>query len=44
MKKQKANSHEIITWSEIGKQNVEAKEVYCGLTALCSSEAGKSSF
>ena len=22
------NSHEGITWSEIGKQNVEAKEVY----------------
>ena len=27
-KKQKENSHESITWSEIGKQNVQAKEVY----------------
>ena len=28
MKKQKANSHEGITWSEMGRQNVQAKEVY----------------
>ena len=28
MKKQNENSHEGITWSEIGKQNVQAKEVY----------------
>ena len=28
MKKQKENSHEGITWSEMGKQNVQAKEVY----------------
>ena len=27
MKKQKENSHEGITWSEMGKQNVQAKEV-----------------
>ena len=27
-KKQKANSHEGITWSEMGKQNVQAKEVF----------------
>ena len=27
-KKQKANSHEGITWSEMEKQNVQAKEVY----------------
>ena len=27
--KQKANSHEGITWSETGKQNTQAKEVYC---------------
>ena len=26
--KQKANSYEGITWSEIGKQNIQAKEVY----------------
>ena len=26
-KKQKENSHEGITWSEMGKQNVQAKEV-----------------
>ena len=29
MKKQKENSLENITWSEMGKQNVQAKEVYC---------------
>ena len=29
--KQKENSHEGITWSEIGKQNVQAKEVYWSL-------------
>ena len=28
MKKQKENSYEGITWSEMGKQNVQAKEVY----------------
>ena len=28
-KKEKENSHEGITWSEMGKQNVQAKEVYC---------------
>ena len=28
MKKQKENSHEGITWPEMGKQNVQAKEVY----------------
>ena len=28
MKKQKENSHEGITWSEMEKQNVQAKEVY----------------
>ena len=28
MKKQKENSHEGITWSEMGKQNIQAKEVY----------------
>ena len=28
-KKQKENSIENITWSEMGKQNVKAKEVYC---------------
>ena len=28
MKKQKENSHEGITWFEMGKQNVQAKEVY----------------
>ena len=26
--KQKENSHEGITWSEMGKQNVQAKKVY----------------
>ena len=28
MKKQKANSHEGIICSEMGKQNIQAKEVY----------------
>ena len=28
MKKQKENSHERITWSEMGKQNVQAEKVY----------------
>ena len=32
MKKQKENSHEGITWSEMGKQNVQAEKVYCMLT------------
>ena len=26
--KQKENSHEAITWSEMGKQNVQAEKVY----------------
>ena len=36
MKKQKENSLEGITWSEMGKQNVQAKEVYWlqGLTDI----------
>ena len=29
MKKQKQNSHEGITWSKMGKQNVQAEKVYC---------------
>ena len=28
IKKQKENSHEGITWSEMGKQNTQAEEVY----------------
>ena len=28
MKKQKENSHGGITWSEMGKQNVQAEKVY----------------
>ena len=37
MKKQKENSHEGITWSEMGKQNVQAEKVYCvkRLTDCC---------
>ena len=31
MKKQKENSHEGITWSVMGKQNVQAEKVYCHL-------------
>ena len=30
MKKQKENSREGITWSEMGKQNVQAEKVYFG--------------
>ena len=30
MKKQKEHSREGITWSEMGKQNVQAEKVYCG--------------
>ena len=30
MKKQKENSYEGITWSEMGKQNVQAEKVYWG--------------
>ena len=30
MKKQEENSHEGITWSEMGKQNVQAEKVYWG--------------
>ena len=29
MKKQKENSHEGITWSEMGKQSVQTQKVYC---------------
>ena len=36
MKKQKENSHEGITWSEMGKQNVQAEKVYYE-TAVISS-------
>ena len=36
MQKQKENSHEGITWSEMGKQNIEAKEVYCFTRGLVS--------
>ena len=32
MKKQMENSHEGITWSEMGKQNVQAEKVYCSQT------------
>ena len=36
MKKQKENSLENITWSEMGKQNVQAKEVYYMAVVLSS--------
>ena len=38
MKKQKENSHEGITWSEMGKQNVQAKEVYSQAQKLKASQ------
>ena len=34
MKKQKENSHEGITWSEMGKQNVQAEKVYFRLFSV----------
>ena len=37
MKKQKENSHEGITWSEMGKQNVQAEKVYWLSTVLVAS-------
>ena len=33
MKRQKANSLENITWSELGKQNIQAKKVYLEKTS-----------
>ena len=38
MKKQKENSNERITWSEMEKQNVQAKEVYWPETRTHSSK------
>ena len=40
MKKQKANSHEGITWSEMGKQNIQVKEVYFWQGILRNYNAG----
>ena len=37
MKKQKENSHEGITWSEMGKQNVQAEKVYYVVFILSQS-------
>ena len=37
--KQKENSHEGITWSEMGKQNVQAEKVYLFLSNLTSWNA-----
>ena len=34
MKKQKENSYENITWSEMGKQNEQAKKVHLPLNYL----------
>ena len=33
MKRQKANSLKNITWSELGKQNIQAKKVYLEKTS-----------
>ena len=43
MKKQKENSHEGITWSEMGKQNVQDEKVYFGkvVVAIRTSTAKK---
>ena len=38
MKKQKENSREGITWSEMGKQNVQAEKVYLTLVNLFVTE------
>ena len=34
MKKQKENSHENISWSEMGKQNEQAKKVHFNLNCV----------
>ena len=42
MKKQKENSREGITWSEMGKQNVQAEKVYLPVhSAICFGIARK---
>ena len=43
MKKQKENSHEGITWSEMGKQNEHAEKVYYELLSSvdCNVGSGK---
>ena len=37
-KKQKENSHEGITWSEMGKQNVQAEKVYYAIAIAMLSD------
>ena len=44
MKKQKENSLENITWSEMGKQNVQAKEVYYAEPISIRASANTQSF
>ena len=39
MKKQKENSHEGITWSEMGKQNVQAEKVYSTFAFFSSEQS-----
>ena len=36
--KQTENSHEGITWSEMGKQNVQAEKVYCRVSLLFATD------
>ena len=42
MKKQKENSHEGITWSEMGKQNVQAEKVYLSNCLMNLKNSGDS--
>ena len=39
--KQKENSHEGITWSEMGKQNVQAEKVYWYVVSMVIKERKK---
>ena len=41
MKKQKENSHEGITWSEMGKENVQAEKVYSPIWPVLTSDIEK---
>ena len=44
MKKQKENSHEGITWSEMGKQNVQAEKVYSQTQTTLQREESNDTF
>ena len=41
MKKQNEDSHEGITWSEMGKQNVQAEKVYKGKVVVTGKRVNR---